>query len=65
MKSLEVLRALLEDRVLSKIAEKTGISRQTLIAIRDGANTNPEHNTLKKISDYFEDQEQQVASLGK
>jgi hypothetical protein len=65
MKSLEVIALQLKDRALGKIAEATGVSRQTLIAIRDGQNQNPEHKTLKAVSDYLEAQEKEIAGAGK
>lgn len=51
----------LKDRRLDHLQEGTGLSKPTISAIRDGVNTNPSHDTLKKLSDYFEEQERAPA----
>lgn len=47
----------LKDRRVDKVGAVTGLSRPTIISIRDGKNANPSYSTMKKLSDYFEDQE--------
>ena len=53
MLTLEEIRAMLDDRNVEKVAERTGIHRNTLGAIRNGSNQNPTYATLKAISDYL------------
>jgi transcriptional regulator with XRE-family HTH domain len=53
MFTLEQIRTLLDDRNVEKVAENTGIHRNTISAIRAGTNTNPTYNTLKSLSDYL------------
>lgn len=43
----------LQDRNLTVVSEKTGVSYNTLKNIRDGVNTNPTINTLETISNYL------------
>ena len=54
MLNLEQIKSGLEDRNLEKVAERTGIHRNTINAIRTGSNTNPTYATLKVLSDYLE-----------
>jgi len=51
---LEKIREALADRNIDKVAERTGIHRNTIYAIRSGANVNPTYAILKKLSDYLE-----------
>jgi transcriptional regulator with XRE-family HTH domain len=51
--TLEQLRAALDDRNVEKVSERTGIHRNTIGAIRSGANSNPSYVTLKVLSDYL------------
>ena len=44
----------LQDRNLTVVAERTGISRNTLKNIRDGHNTNPTLSVLSEIYSYLE-----------
>jgi transcriptional regulator with XRE-family HTH domain len=44
----------LQDRNLTVVAERTGISRNTLKNIRDGNNTNPTLSVLSEIYSYLE-----------
>lgn len=53
MLNLNQIREALDDRNLEKVAENTGIHRNTLAAIRMGTNTNPTYATLKALSDYL------------
>ncbi len=48
----------LQDRRLDKIHEATGISKATIINVRDGKSQNPDYSTMIALSDYFEAQEQ-------
>ena len=47
------LRALLDDRTLQKVSDKSGISYATVQQIARGTNTNPTYDTLQALSDYF------------
>jgi len=51
--TLEQIRTLLDDRNVEKVAERTGIHRNTIGAIRAGTNQNPSYSTLKTLSDYL------------
>ena len=53
MLNLNQIREALDDRNLEKVADNTGIHRNTLAAIRAGTNTNPTYATLKALSDYL------------
>lgn len=53
MLNLEQIREALEDRNMDKVAERTGIHRNTIAAIRSGSNKNPTYATLKVLSDYL------------
>lgn len=53
MHELEFIRQGLADRMPSKVAAKTGISTQTIRAIRDGKETNPKLATLRALGDYL------------
>lgn len=53
MYTLEQIRELLDDRNVEKVAERTGIHRNTISAIRTGANQNPTYTTIKTLSDYL------------
>lgn len=52
---LDEVRRLLADRRLDKVADATGLSRETVRQIRDGVNTNPTLATLQKLYDYLKD----------
>ena len=51
--TLEQIRTMLDDRNVEKVAERTGIHRNTISAIRSGSNQNPTYVTLKALSDYL------------
>lgn len=38
----------------SRVAEKTGISRETIRAIRDGKEVNPKLSTLRALGEYLD-----------
>jgi transcriptional regulator with XRE-family HTH domain len=51
--TLEQIRTALDDRNVEKVAERTGIHRNTISAIRAGTNQNPTYSTIKALSDYL------------
>lgn len=53
MLDLSIIKNALDDRNLSRVAQKTGIHANTLRNIRNGSNANPTLATLQKISDYL------------
>lgn len=53
MMTTEQIRAALQDRVLTRVSEATGISRATLHRIKRGADTNLTEKTIKALSDYL------------
>lgn len=53
MLNLDQIRAALDDRNVEKVSARTGIHRNTIAAIRTGANDNPTYSTLKALSDYL------------
>jgi hypothetical protein len=53
MLNLEQVRTALDDRNIEKVSAKTGIHRNTIAAIRTGANANPTYATMKLLSDYL------------
>lgn len=57
---LDNIRHQLQDRNIKKVADATGISRQTITQIRDGVNTNPMLSTIIALHEYFEKQSQVV-----
>lgn len=52
--TLEKIVAALHDRRNDVVAEKTGLAKETIGAIRRGQNDNPTHKTLVLLSDYLE-----------
>jgi transcriptional regulator with XRE-family HTH domain len=50
---LDEVRRLLQDRRIDKVALATGLSRETIAAIRDGRNQNPTLTTLQRLMDYL------------
>jgi transcriptional regulator with XRE-family HTH domain len=54
MLSVEQIKEMLKDRNLEIVAERTGLSRQTLSNIRNGKAKAPSYSTIKTISDYLE-----------
>jgi transcriptional regulator with XRE-family HTH domain len=53
MLTLEQIRTALDDRNVEKVSQRTGIHRNTIAAIRNGANANPTYATMKALSDYL------------
>jgi transcriptional regulator with XRE-family HTH domain len=53
MLTLEEIVDGLHDRKLGVVADKTGMHRNTLTAIRSGRNANPTYAVLKALSDYL------------
>ena len=53
MLTLEQIRDKLADRNLEIVAERTGIHRNTLSAIRTGQNQNPTYNTIMILNNYL------------
>jgi transcriptional regulator with XRE-family HTH domain len=53
MLNLDQIRTALGDRNVEKVSERTGIHRNTIAAIRTGANANPTYATMKLLSDYL------------
>jgi len=51
--NIEDIRKALEDRRLDRVAEATGIHRNTLGAIRSGRNVNPSWRTVKTLAEYL------------
>jgi transcriptional regulator with XRE-family HTH domain len=54
MLSIEQIKEMLKDRNLEAVAERTGLSRQTLSNIRNDKAKAPSYSTIKTISDYLE-----------
>lgn len=54
MLSIEQIKKKLQDRRLSVVSEKTGLSVNTLRGIRDGNTMDCLVSTLQALSDYFE-----------
>lgn len=54
MMALDEIRRSLDDRILNVVAEKTGLHRNTIAAIKSGKIENPTYYALKKLSDYLE-----------
>lgn len=53
MLNLDQIRTALDDRNVEKVSARTGIHRNTIAAIRTGANANPTYATMKLLSDYL------------
>lgn len=54
MLDLEQVQAMLKDRRIDVVAQKTGLGYTTVWEIRAGVQTSPRYKTLKALSDYFE-----------
>ena len=50
---LDFIRSNLADRRPCVVAEKTGLHRNTVAAIRDGKETNPKLSTLELLASYL------------
>jgi transcriptional regulator with XRE-family HTH domain len=55
MLTLDKIVGLLKDRRLDIVSDATGIHRNTLSGIRAGKITNPTYETVKRLSEYFDD----------
>lgn len=58
------LRTLLEDRNITKVAEATGLSYSTINTLVRGTQMNPTADTLQKLTDYFEAQQNGSTTQG-
>lgn len=54
MLTLEQIIKKLEDRNLSEVARRVGLTGAYLSAIQRGVKVNPSYETVKKLSDYLE-----------
>lgn len=63
MLSLEQIKHELQDLRISKVAEVTGLSTQTLYKIRDGLSNNPSYHTMTVLSGYLEDRKEAIEKL--
>jgi hypothetical protein len=52
-KDLERIRKALIDRKIDKVAEATGLHKNTIFSIMNGTNTNPTLLTLTKLNAYL------------
>lgn len=50
----EQIKEKLKDRVVSVVAEETGLHPNTVRKLKEGKGKSPEYETVKKLSDYFE-----------
>lgn len=53
MLTLDTIKELLKDSNLSAVAQSVGVHPNTLYRLMDGQD--PKYNTVKALSDYFED----------
>lgn len=53
MLTVEQIRLALADRVLSRVSQETGITRQTLAKLRESGAA-PSYKTLAALSEYLE-----------
>jgi len=60
MIGLEGIKARLQDRRLDTIKDATGLSKTTISSIRDGKQANPNYETMRLLSEYFESQEKEA-----
>ena len=54
MLTLEEIKHRLEDLKLTRVSEKTGVSYQTIVGIKNGHNVNPNYKAVLRLSDYLE-----------
>ena len=59
MLNLETIIEKLKDRRLDAVHKATGLSKPTIMAVRDGKTTAPAYQTIKALSDYFEKREKE------
>lgn len=55
MLTLDEIKAMLADRRIPIVAERTGLAHSTIYAIRDGRTASPGYSILKTLSDYLTD----------
>jgi transcriptional regulator with XRE-family HTH domain len=55
MLTLDKIVGLLKDRRLDIVSDATGVHRNTLSGIRTGKITNPTYETVKRLSEYFDE----------
>lgn len=60
MLTLEQIVAGLTDRNLAAVAEKSGVNYQTVYQIATGKQTNPRYQTLKKLNEYLEKENDKI-----
>ena len=53
MMTPEEARRALQDRRCDKVSASTGLSYNTVRAVRNGQNTNPKWETLRALSEYL------------
>lgn len=53
MMTIDEIRAALQDRRLTVIAAQTGLHYNTISAIKRGDQTNPQYDTMIKLSTYL------------
>ena len=54
MLSLDQIRLALKDRRIDMVRDGTGLGYHTILAIRDGKTTDPNHSTVLALSNYLE-----------
>lgn len=54
MLTLDQIIEALQDRNLTRVSERTGISASYLSLLRSGKRTEPGYSTVKTLSDYLE-----------
>jgi len=53
MYTLEQVRELLSDRVLTVVAKKTGLHYNTVAGVANGRVSNPSYDVIMKLNKYF------------
>ena len=51
--TLQQIADALKDRRLSVVSEATGLTRETLRRVRDGRAERPEHETVRRLTEYL------------
>ena len=55
MFTIKEIKEKLEDRRISVVSEKTGLSRQVIYNIVLGKSKNPTYDTMVKLNEYFQE----------
>lgn len=55
MLNLRQIKKKLSDRNLKEVSRQTGVNYGTIFNIATGQNKNPTYKTIKQLSDYLED----------